>query len=102
MANEELRSLAVQGEAIRSLVLSGDMAALPGIQERARDGLRLPTRIGLPSKVHGLPPALQHPGWACAAGSVLYAHRLAYWQERNTNKQETLASSGLRQEEGIR
>ena len=102
MANEELRSLAIQGEAIRSLVLSGDMAALPGIQERARDVLRLSTRIGLPSKLHNLPPALQHPGWASAAGSVLYAHRLAYWQERNTHKQETLSSSGLRQEEGVR
>ncbi len=101
MAHEEIRKIAVQGDAVRSLVLTGDMAALPGIQKRARDVLRLSTRVGLPSKLHNLPPALQHPGWACAAGAVLYAHRLAYWQERNTNKQERLASSGLRQEERV-
>lgn len=99
MAHEELRGIAMHGDAVCSLVLSGDIAALPGIQERARDLLRLATRIGLPSKLHDLPRALQHPGWACAAGSVLYAHRLAYWQERNLNKQEALASSGLRQGE---
>ena len=99
MAHEELRNIAIQGDAVRSLVLSGDMAALPGIQERARDFLRLATRTGLPSKLHDLPRALQHPGWACAAGAVSYAHRLAYWQEKDTNKQEALASSGLRQEE---
>lgn len=99
MAHEELRNITMQGDVVRSLVLSGDMAALPGLQERARDFLRLATRIGLPSKLHDLPPALQHPGWACAAGSVLYAHRLAYWQEKDTNKQEALASSGLRQGE---
>ena len=99
MAHEELRRIAMQGDAVRALVLSGDIAALPGIRERARDLVRLATRIGLPSKLHGLPRALQHPGWACAVGSVLYAHRLAYWQERDLNKQEALASSGLRPEE---
>lgn len=101
MAHEEISKIAVQGDAVRSVVISGDMAALPGIQKRARDVLRLGTRVGLPSKLHNLPPALQHPGWACAAGAVLYAHRLAYWQERNTNKQERFASSGLRQEEEV-
>ncbi len=101
MAHEEIRKIAVQGDAVGSVVLSGDMAALPGIQHRARDVLSLSTRVGLPSKLHNLPSALRHPGWACAAGAVLYAHRLAYWQERNTNKQERLASSGLRQEERV-
>ena len=99
MAHEELRNIHMGGDDVRSLVLSGDIAALPGIRERARDCLRLSTRIGVPSKLHDLPRALQHPGWACAAGSALYAHRLAYWQERDMNKQEALASSGLRQGE---
>lgn len=101
MAHEEIRKIAVQGDAVGSVVLSGDMAALPGIQHRARDVLSLSTRVGLPSKLDNLPPALRHPGWACAAGTVLYAHRLAYWQERNTNKQERLAGSVLRQEEKV-
>lgn len=101
IADDEIRKVAAQGDAVRSLVLSGDMAALPGIEKRARDVLRLSTRAGLPSRLANLPPALQHPGWACAAGAVLYAHRLAYWQERNTNEQERLASSGLRQEERV-
>ena len=96
MAHEEIQNLATQGELIRSLVLSGDMAVLPGIANRARAILCLTTRVGRPSKLVDLPPALQHPGWACAAGSVLYAHRLACWQERDTNKQEALASSSLR------
>ena len=101
IANVEIGKIAMRGDAVRSVVLSGDMAALPGIHKRARDVLSLSTRIGLPSQLHNLPSALQHPGWACAAGAVLYAHRLAYWQERNTNTQERLASSGLRQEERV-
>ena len=82
MVRDEIRKIQVQGDAVRSLVLSGDMAALPGMRERARDWVRLPTRIGQPAKMHDLPPALQNPGWASAAGAVLYAHQLACWQER--------------------
>lgn len=101
MAHREIRKIATRGDFIRSAVLTGDMAAFPGILRTARSVLCLDTRVGLPSKLHDLPPALQHPGWACAAGAVLYAHQLAYWQERNTHKQERLASSGLRQEEVV-
>ena len=100
MAHSEIRKISMGGDSVRSVVLTGDMAALPGIQRKARSALSLGTRVGLPCNLHDLPPELRHPGWACAAGAVLYAHQLAYWQERNTDKQERLAS-GLRQEEVV-
>ena len=63
---------------VQSLVLTGDIAAIPGIRGMAQQIVGLRCRVGVPARPASLPPALRSPGWACAAGLVLYAHRLAY------------------------
>lgn len=77
LARSELHREGLCHGALRSLVVSGDLAALPGIKDLAQTVVALRSRVGVPWLPEGLPDALCHPGWASAAGLVLYAHRLA-------------------------
>ena len=77
LALEELHRDGLMCGGVQSLVLTGDIAALPGIKELAQSVMGLRTRIGVPNEPEGLPRALKSPRWACTAGLVRYAHRLA-------------------------
>ena len=77
LARDELRRAMLATGEVRSLVISGDLAALPGIAEMAQSITGLRSRIGTPSHLAALPDKLRNPEWACAAGLVRYAHRLA-------------------------
>lgn len=77
LALEELCRDGLMRGGVQSLVLTGDIATLPGVKELAQSVIGLRTRIGVPTEPEGLPRALRSPGWACAAGLVRYAHRLA-------------------------
>lgn len=77
MARDELQRAGLANGEVRSLVISGDLAALPGIAEMAQSITGLRSRIGAPSQLAGLPEELRNPEWACAVGLVRYAHRLA-------------------------
>ena len=81
LALDELRHEGLAGGSVRSLVLTGDIAELPGVREMAQSVLGLRSRVGVPTRPEGLPEALRSPGWACAAGLVLYAHRLSHRPE---------------------
>lgn len=85
LALDELRHEGLAGGAVRSLVLTGDIAELPGVRDMSQSILGLRSRIGVPARPEGLPAALRSPSWACAAGLVLYAHRLA----RRPEEEET-------------
>ncbi len=99
LARAELLQVGIGDGGVRSLVLTGDVAALPGMRTMARVVVGLRTRIGVPSRPQNLPAALRHPGWACAAGLVLYAHRLAYRPSTESGGQQALAGSALQQQE---
>ncbi len=86
MARDELRRAGLTNGEVRSLIISGDLAALPGITDMAQSITGLRSRIGAPSHLAGLPDELRNPEWACAAGLVRYAHRLA---ERPRDASET-------------
>ncbi len=77
LAQDELRHEGLMRGGAQSLVVTGDIAALPGIKDLAQSVVALRTRVGVPAQPEGLPTALRSPSWACAAGLVLYAHRLA-------------------------
>lgn len=78
LVRDELRHEGLGPSSVRSLVISGDLAALPGIEAVSEKVTGLPARIGRAERLAGLPEPLRHPGWACAAGLALYARRLAY------------------------
>ena len=97
LALDELRHEGLSGGAVRSLVLTGDVAELPGVRDMAQSIVGLRSRVGVPTRPDNLPEALRSPGWACAAGLVLYAHRLAYRPEEDHEKNRNYA--GMQQEE---
>ena len=77
LVQDELRHEGLRRGGVQSFVVTGDIATLPGIKQLAQSVIALRTRVGVPTKPDGLPKALRSPSWACAAGLVLYAHRLA-------------------------
>lgn len=77
LVRDDLNHEGLMKGAVRSLVLTGDLAELPGIAHLARRVVGLRTRIGAPTAPDALPVALRGPKWACAAGLAMYAHRLA-------------------------
>ena len=77
LARDQLRHEGLMRGGVQSLVLTGDIAALPGIKDLAQAAAGLRTRVGVPNQPAGMPEALRNPRWAAAAGLVLYAHRLA-------------------------
>ncbi len=99
LARDELQREGLSNGAVRSLVISGDVAALGGIKEMAQSIVGLRCRIGAPSQPENLPEPLRHPGWACAAGLVLYAHRLAYEPPGGYEKETKLATMRHQEEE---
>ena len=78
LARDEICHKGLMRGGVRSLVVTGDVAVLPGVREMAQSIVGLRTRIGVPTVPCGLPDELRSPAWACAAGLVLYGHRLAY------------------------
>jgi len=54
------------------LVFTGGSSNLPGIEILGRDILRLPVRVGTPTKMHGITDALRDPAYATSVGLLLW------------------------------
>ncbi|MFC1897588.1 cell division protein FtsA [Chloroflexota bacterium] len=54
------------------LVLTGGSSNLPGIETLGRDILRLPVRVGTPTKMDGITDALRDPAYATSVGLLLW------------------------------
>lgn len=59
----------------RRVVLTGNAAQLPGLDEMANRLLGRRPRIGKPLRIAGLPQSLTGPGYAAAVGLAIYALR---------------------------
>lgn len=70
------------------IVLSGGGSLLVGAEELCRQVTGMPTRIGAPGDVSGLPPGAKAPHFSTAVGLVLYgsrAHRRAQQTARDNS-----------------
>jgi cell division protein FtsA len=54
------------------LVFTGGSSNLPGIETLGRDILRLPVRVGTPTKMNGITDALCDPAYATSVGLLLW------------------------------
>ena len=86
LARAELWREGLRSDKLKSLVLTGDAAYLPGIKQLSQSILGIRSRIGIPRRIRNLPVQLRHPGWACAVGLVLYAHRMLYRPQQEFNR----------------
>ena len=70
------------------LVLTGGSSNLPGIEALGRDILRLPVRVGTPTKMYGITDALRDPAYATSVGLLLWGAKhegKPTWQSRRFN-----------------
>jgi len=72
MIHEEIRRSGYEGLLPGGLVLSGGVAAMPGIEQVARNKLKMPVRVGKPRKINGLGEAFNSPAYATSVGLVLW------------------------------
>ncbi|MFC1907949.1 cell division protein FtsA [Chloroflexota bacterium] len=63
------------------LVLTGGSSNLSGIETLGRDILRLPVRVGTPTKMHGITDTLRDPAYATSVGLLLWG---AKYEGRHT------------------
>jgi len=67
------------------LVLTGGSSNLSGIETLGRDILRLPVRVGIPTRMHGITDALRDPAYATSVGLLLWGAKhegKQTWQTR--------------------
>ncbi|MCL0057852.1 cell division protein FtsA [Dehalococcoidales bacterium] len=57
------------------LVLTGGSANLSGIDTLGRDIVRLPVRVGIPTRIHGITDTLHDPAYATSVGLLLWGAR---------------------------
>jgi len=74
------------------LVLTGGSSNLPGIEALGRDILRLPVRVGTPTKMHGITDVLRDPAYATSVGLLLWGAKHEGKQTWRTHR----FSAGLR------
>ena len=68
LPNSEYEALVPAG-----LVLTGGSSNLSGIAALGRDVLRIPVRVGTPTKMHGITDTLCDPAYATSVGLLLWA-----------------------------
>ena len=71
------------------LVLTGGSSNLSGIEALAREILRLPVRVGVPTEMYGITDTLRDPAYATSVGLLL-------WGVKNEGKQSWKSPGFLR------
>ena len=67
------------------LVLTGGTSNLSGIEALARDILRLPVRVGIPTNMYGIIDTLRDPAYATSVGLLLWGAKhqgMKVWRTR--------------------
>jgi cell division protein FtsA len=72
MIGDEVRRSGYEGLLPAGVVLTGGVAALPGIEPLASHKLRMPVRIGRPRSIGGLADAFESPAYATSVGLILW------------------------------
>jgi cell division protein FtsA len=75
MVQDEIRRSGYEGLLPGGVVLSGGVAAMPGIEQCARSTLKMPVRTGRPRKIGGLAEAFDGPAYTTSVGLVLWGLR---------------------------
>lgn len=72
MIGDEIRRCGYEGLLPAGVVLTGGVAAMPGIEPLATSYLRMPVRTAHPRKIGGLADAFESPAYATGVGLVLW------------------------------
>jgi cell division protein FtsA len=72
MVGDEIRRSGYEGLLPAGVVLTGGVAAMPGIEPLASHKLRMPVRVGRPQRIGGLADAFESPAYAASVGLTLW------------------------------
>ncbi len=72
MIGDEVRRSGYEGLLPAGVVLTGGVAAMPGVEPLASQKLRMPVRIGRPRRIGGLVDAFESPAYATSVGLILW------------------------------
>jgi cell division protein FtsA len=90
MIGDEVRRSGYEGLLPAGVVLTGGVAAMPGVEPLASRKLRMPVRIGRPRSIGGLADAFESPAYATSVGLILWGLK----QSMSPNASVTGAGSG--------
>lgn len=69
---EELKKIGREALLPAGVIITGGTANLPGLEEKAKDILKLPVEIGQPHNLFGLTDKVYDPAFSIAVGLLLY------------------------------
>ncbi len=85
----ELPTHEYEGLVPAGLVLTGGSSTLPGIDRLGQEVLKLPVRVGSPTRMYGIVDALKGPAYATVVGLLLWAGKnkgKPSWQSRGLGR----------------
>ena len=77
LVNKELKTIGRDGQLPAGAVISGGGAKLAGLEQLAKQELRLPTRIGAPANISTVIDRVDDPSFCTAVGLVLWGAEYA-------------------------
>jgi cell division protein FtsA len=89
MIGDEVRRSGYEGLLPAGVVLTGGVAAMPGLEPLASGKLRMPVRIGRPRSIGGLAEAFESPAYATSVGLVLWGMKQAMNPQTGTSRVST-------------
>ena len=95
MISQEIRRSGFESLLPAGIVLTGGAANLRGLRHLAVRKLRLPVRVGMPRRLHGLAEAIASPAYATSEGLVVWGVRQ---QQAVVNSRNSRAMGGTWQE----
>ncbi len=72
MVREKLKSIEKDTLLPAGVILTGGVARMPGLEDKAKDVLRLPVQIGMPHHLFGLTEKIYDPIYSTVVGLMLY------------------------------
>ncbi len=72
MLGDEIRRSGYEGLMPAGMVLTGGVAAMPGLERLCQQKLRMPVRLGRPRPIGGLADAFESPSYATSVGLILW------------------------------
>jgi cell division protein FtsA len=86
MVLDEIHRSKLKDKLPAGLVLSGGGALLPGLETLVENAMGLPTRLGIPTGVGGVPTPTTDPAYATAVGLLLWSAAQKERQQREQGR----------------
>lgn len=96
MVREELKNIGRESLLPAGVIITGGAAKMPGMEEKAKEVLKLPVELGRPHNLFGITDKVYMPEMSAAAGLLLYNfEESGAMQRANTTGSDTMTKAGI-------